>query len=249
MEFRNDYEDLGRAAAYDQLQFANTYQLAFRDLPTLYSNHVAGDRALDFGCGTGRSTRFLKHLGFDVIGVDISTEMVAVARRNDPGEDYRVIEDGGFGTLPCGTFDLIQSAFTFDNIPGREHKIRLFRELGRLLTPMGRLVNIVSTPEMYLHEWVTFTTRDYPENRNARCGDVVHIRTVDYSDPRPVADILWTDAGYRDVYHQARLECLRYELPLARGDEGIDWVTENEVAPWAIYVLGRLEIESDRYGP
>jgi len=54
------------------LSDANTYYLAFRDLPEILSAHVTGPRALDFGCGTGRSTRILRKLGFDVTGVDVS---------------------------------------------------------------------------------------------------------------------------------------------------------------------------------
>jgi hypothetical protein len=98
-------------------------------------------------------------------------------------------------------------------------------------------VNVVSTPEIYTHEWVTFTTRDFPENLTARCGDVVRIVTTDYSDRRPVDDILWPDADYRRVYAEAGLDVERVERPLATGDEGVAWVSETTVAPWTIYLL------------
>ena len=86
---------------------------------------------------------------------------------------------------------------------------------------------------------MTFSTRDFPDNRLARCGDVVRIITTDYSDGRPVDDILWPDEDYRSVYRAAGLTPLVYVRPLARGDEGIDWVSEQRVAPWAVYVLER----------
>ena len=57
MEFYNIYEDSRRASAYDQLDLGGTYHIAFRDLPALLREHVAGDRAVDFGCGTGRRRR------------------------------------------------------------------------------------------------------------------------------------------------------------------------------------------------
>ncbi len=237
MDFRNTYEDGRRAAAYDELGYGGTYHLAFRDLPDLLGEHVMGNRAVDFGCGTGRSTRFLQTLGFQTVGLDISAEMVDIARARDPRGDYRVIRDGDFSSLTEGSTDLVQSAFTFDNIPGRERKVHLFAGLGKLLRPRGRLVSIVSTPEMYTREWVTFSTRDYPENASARCGDVVRIVTTDYSDGRPVDDILWPDEDYRAVFREAGLEPERVERPLAKGDEGIPWVSETQFAPWAIYVL------------
>jgi len=242
--FQNSYADTLRAAAYDELEFAGTYRLAFRDLPTLLCAHVRGNQAIDFGCGTGRSTRLLQDLGYRTVGVDVSQQMVDVARQRDPSGDYRVIDDGDFSSLPQGSFDLALSAFTFDNIPGPEWKTQLFAGLRRLLKPNGHLVNIVSTPEIYLHEWVTFTTRDFPENAKARCGEVVRIITKDYSDRRPVEDILWPDENYRMTFREAGFALERKETPLARGDESVSWVNETVVAPWAIYVLRPLDIVS-----
>jgi len=65
-EFENTYNDRTRADSYSRLGFPNTYYLAYRDLPAIISAHVTGNKAMDFGCGTGRSTRFLKQLGFDL---------------------------------------------------------------------------------------------------------------------------------------------------------------------------------------
>ena len=67
--FYNVYDDEQRANVYAELGFPSTYYLAFRDLPTIFTEHVRGRRALDFGCGTGRSTRFLRGLGFEVFGL------------------------------------------------------------------------------------------------------------------------------------------------------------------------------------
>ena len=96
MKSVNCYHDADRASAYATLEFANTYHLAFRDLPKVLSRHVTGTRRLDFGCGTGRSTRFLRKLGFQVTGVDISQDMLRIARATDPSGDYRVVPDDNF---------------------------------------------------------------------------------------------------------------------------------------------------------
>ena len=56
--FRNVYEDTVRAEAYSRLEFPGTYFLAYRDLPAILGCHVAGRRAVDFGCGAGRSRSF-----------------------------------------------------------------------------------------------------------------------------------------------------------------------------------------------
>ena len=238
MDFTNCYSDALRAETYSQLEFANTYYLAYRDLPAIFREHIHGTRALDFGCGTGRSTRFIKKLGFDAVGVDIAPEMIAKARELDPAGDYRLVRDSDLSGFQTGHYDLILSAFTFDNIPGFQAKARLFRDLGRMLNETGKIVSVVSSPEIYIHEWASFSTRDFPENRSARSGDTVKIITTDLADRRPVEDILWTDESYREVYAEAGLTLAAKYSPLATGDEPYKWINETAIAPWTIYVAG-----------
>lgn len=235
--FSNVYADPTRANAYARLDFPGTYWLAFRDLPSLLARHVRGTRALDFGCGTGRSTRFLRGLGFDVVGVDIAEEMLVRACRADPEGDYRRVEPGDLTPIASERFDLILCAFTFDNVtPTLKHG--LFRDLGGLLTEGGRIVNLVSAEDIYVHEWASFSTKDFPENRHARPGDVVRIVMLDVQDRRPVEDVFWPDEAYQDVYRDAGLTVVETHRPLGRAAEPYAWVTETEVSPWAIWVLG-----------
>ena len=239
-EFSNVYEDAQRAEAYARLEFPGTYYLAYRDLPAIISRHVTGSKALDFGCGTGRSTRFLKQLGFDAVGCDIALDMLAEANAIDPRGDYRLTEEESLASLDGEAFDLILAVSTFDNIPTAEKKVGLLRELGRRLTACGRIVNLVSAPEIYLHEWASFTTRDFPENRNAKSGDKVRIIITDIDDKRPVEDVVWADDAYREVYRLAGLEVLEMHKPLGEASEPYEWVSETEIAPWVIYVLKNL---------
>jgi len=236
-DFSNVYDDHARSEAYAKLEFPGTYYLAFRDLPAIIGEPVPGGKALDFGCGTGRSTRFLRGLGFDVVGVDISEPMLARARERDPNGEYRLVPDGDLGGLESGAFDLVLSAFTFDNIPTREKKVALFRSLRRSLRPGGRIVSLVSSPDIYVNEWASFSTKDYPQNRDARCGDKVLIVMLDVEDRRPVEDIVWTHEGYRDVYERAGLTAIETRRPLAKEADEYAWVNETAIAPWVIYVL------------
>jgi SAM-dependent methyltransferase len=236
VEFVNSYEDGSRAEAYATLEFANTYYLAYRDLPALAARYVTGTRALDFGCGTGRSTRFLRNLGFHVVGVDIAADMLAIARTRDPRGDYRLVPGDDFRSLDVASFDLVLSAFTFDNIPAAA-KGRIFGDLAKLLTPRGTLISVVSSPEIYTHEWASFTTKAFPGNATARDGDIVRTIFTDHHDRRPVEDVFCTDASYRALAAAAGLRVVQMDKPLARGDEPYHWVNETKVAPWVVYVL------------
>jgi len=235
----NFYEDARYAEAYSKLEFPGTYYLAYRDLPEIISRHGSGKRALDFGCGAGRSSRFLQRLGFHVTGVDVSSEMLEKARSQDPSGDYRHIQDGNLTELPAAAFDLVLSAFTFDNIPDMEHKIQLLKNLSRILHSAGCMINLVSSPEIYIHEWESFSTRDFPENKNAKSGDPVKILNRAIQDSRPVTDILMTDEAYGDVYRKSGMMIVEICKPLARRDEPFEWVNETVISPWVIYVLKR----------
>jgi ubiquinone/menaquinone biosynthesis C-methylase UbiE len=151
MKFSNVYEDAKRAESYARLEFPGTYYLAHRDLPQIIFEYAKGEKALDFGGGTGRFTRFLKKLGFDAVGIDISKDMLKKAMEIDPEGDYRLVEDGDFGGFSDGTFDLALSAFTFGNIPTMGKKVKNFREIRRPLKSRGIMVNLVSSPEIYVH--------------------------------------------------------------------------------------------------
>jgi ubiquinone/menaquinone biosynthesis C-methylase UbiE len=219
MEFFNAYEDAKRAEAYAKLEFPGTTYLAYRDLPAIIFEHIKGRKAIDFGCGTGRSTRYLQKLGFDTIGVDIAENMLKKAKETDPKGDYRLVEDGNLSQFKDNAYDLALSVFTFDNIPTMEKKVRNFRELRRLLKNEGRIVNLVSSPEIYIHEWASFSTKDFPENKHAKSGDDVRIIQTDLEDKRPVVDVIWTDECYQKTFEKAGLELVKTYKPLAKENE------------------------------
>jgi len=239
--FGNVYEDEQRARAYATLAFPGTYYLAFRDLPALVRRYNHGSRALDFGCGTGRSTRFLRNLGLNVTGADISQAMLDQARALDPSGEYHLVLDDIAGEFPPGSFDLILAAFTFDNMPN-DAKTDALSGLRILLSPNGCLVLIASSPAIYVNEWASFSTRAFSENRYACDGDRVRIIMLDVPDRRPVEDVFCTDAHYRRLFENAGLRVLDVHSPLATGKETTRWVSETKTAAWTIYVLGSVTL-------
>ena len=237
MDFFNVYEDAERAESYSKLEFPGTYYLAYRDIPGILHKHVNGKKAMDFGCGTGRSTRFIKNLGFDVIGVDISADMIKMAKEYDASGDYRLIKEDQLAQFKKNHFDLILSVFTFDNIPNVENRQKLLKVLRSLLDGEGRLVLVDSTPEIYLNEWSSFSTKNFPENREAKSGDKVKIIMTDVEDKRPVEDIIWFDEDYRELFKKTGLGLVESHKPLGKDDEPYRWVNETRIAPWIIYIL------------
>jgi ubiquinone/menaquinone biosynthesis C-methylase UbiE len=92
--------------------------------------------ALDAACGTGRHAEYLASLGHQVIGVDGSAEMLAVARGKIPGGEFR---QGDLSQLPVPDrhVDLVVCALALMHVRDLGP---VLAEFVRVLRPGGHLV-------------------------------------------------------------------------------------------------------------
>jgi SAM-dependent methyltransferase len=99
-------------------------------------------RALEIGCGPGRlMLPMTRHFG-EVQGVDISEEMVALARErlsHLPSAHAQVISGDDLGMFSDCYFDFVYSYIVFQHIPLREIVLNYLREAQRVLKPSGVL--------------------------------------------------------------------------------------------------------------
>ena len=105
-------------------------------------------RALDFGCGVGRVTRALATRFGEVVGLDISPEMVRLAKaynEDRPGCTFAVNTSDRIAQ-PTGAFDFVYSRLVLQHIPPGLAS-GYVAELVRVLSPCGLLVFQLPTPE------------------------------------------------------------------------------------------------------
>lgn len=130
--------DWGRTSA-DYAEWRPDYPREFYDRLAAHRVGLPGQRILDLGTGVGFLARNFARRGAHVVGIDLSAEQIAEARRRAAGEgvplDFLVApaEDTG---LAAATFDAVTASqcwLYFD----RE---RAIREVRRLLRPGGVLV-------------------------------------------------------------------------------------------------------------
>ena len=93
-------------------------------------------RVLDAACGTGRHTAYLVERGHTVTGLDVSPDMLAVARERVP--DTRLVE-APLASLPFedGEFDAAVCALALSHVPDPAESIA---ELARVVGPGGPLI-------------------------------------------------------------------------------------------------------------
>jgi len=109
---------------------------------------AAHERVVDLGCGTGILAGALLDEGYRVLGVDLSADMLSLARDTAPGADF---VQGSFVDVdlpPCGAVVSVGQClgYAFDQRVGETQLLRLFERAWRALRPGGLLLFDLNAP-------------------------------------------------------------------------------------------------------
>jgi demethylmenaquinone methyltransferase/2-methoxy-6-polyprenyl-1,4-benzoquinol methylase len=161
-----------------------------------------GMRALDLCTGTGDVARSLRRVGVEVVGLDASEEMLAVARAREDGIEY-IHGDALALPFPDGSFDAVTIAFGNRNVASLQ---RLYAEMRRVAKPGGRVVSLeINRPSSPLLASLFFTYFTRVPGLLARlCGvdpaayAYLAASVRQYPDIATVTGIM-TEAGLREI--------------------------------------------------
>lgn len=131
------------ARSYDQ-QLADSHLLRI-DQQFTDQHFPAPGRLLDLGCGTGRLLAHAAQRGCWCLGVDLSHEMLRVAREKVAAVPHachfiraNIVE---LDAIEGGSFDYAACLFsTLGMVIGHEHRLRVLQHVHRLLRPGGVFV-------------------------------------------------------------------------------------------------------------
>lgn len=142
------------SSVYDILTENVEYErIADKICSLLTRNGINGGLLLDLGCGTGTLSFLLENKGYDVIGVDPSEDMLAVANEKKYDENSSAIflcqsgeELDLYGTIDCAVcvLDTVNHMEALEKIKETFSKVSLFMNMG------GIFIFDINTP--YKHE-------------------------------------------------------------------------------------------------
>ena len=182
------------AAEHERLDRAmESYEEAFIAASDLRSDSAV----LDVGCGTGQTTRHAARVATagTVLGVDLSSQMIAVARRLTAEEGVSHVSfeqaDAQIHPFPDGGFDRVISRtgamFFGDRVSG-------FTNLNRALAPGGRMTLLVWQP-LSSNEWIREISTAFLAGREPRTPPADAPSPFALSDPAYVRTLL-TGVGF-----------------------------------------------------
>ena len=103
-----------------------------------FAERVRGGEVLEVGCGSGRIADHLYRLGLDISGIDLSSNMIEVARREFPHLRFRVESMESLEAADRSTVGIVAWYSIIHTPP--EKLPAVFAEMNRVLVPGGTLL-------------------------------------------------------------------------------------------------------------
>lgn len=219
-------------------RYSATASMAIRKALMQTMLHVIGDikgkAVLDLACGSGMYTRLLKQQGAGkVVGVDISSEMLALAKEEESlaplGIEYH---QGDATSLGCiDKFDLVTASFLLHYAPNQEQLLRMLQTIRANLRPGGHFVTANLN--------VRLTEGELSRNL-AKYGFALRPQGSPLLDGTPVIVTLYLEQG-PIAFETYYLSKAVYDRAFAAaGLEGVNWDH-----PWRFSFLANASLGSD----
>jgi SAM-dependent methyltransferase len=215
-----------------QRNLEGTDGLVFRNLPDLLPFSERGEPALDLGCGTGRSARFLAEMGYKVSGVDRNPMTLRTALSLGGPVRYKLAEASSL-PLRDASFNLVFSSWMLTEQSSANEIIAILREAKRVLRPGGALVVVTNTADFYTGSWVSNEVV-FPQNSSPLySGQPVKVRLRETG--QILNDYFWSDLDYKKFFQAAGFNVHEAHRPLASSNESGIWRDEVHRPPYVIY--------------
>lgn len=104
---------------------------------------------LDMGCGTGAITRYLNEQHYDMIGIDISDEMLAIAREKSPSDILYLLQDMRSFELYGTVRAAVSICDSMNYILDEDDLYQVFKLVNNYLDPGGIFIFDLNTEYKY----------------------------------------------------------------------------------------------------
>lgn len=128
---------------YDTIahQYASQYDVAessdLKFVDKFLDQLPRGSNILDVGCGDGRDTKYMIEKGFIVTGIDLSEQLLAIARKRSPKSNFQQMDIRDL-SFKDNTFDGLISSFSLIHVQKNEI-LKTMKGFQRVLKSGGKV--------------------------------------------------------------------------------------------------------------
>jgi len=230
-----DYDDI--AQRYDILEQSDVtlWYIGYQNLLGRLEP-VLNKKILDYGCGSGAFCRYLRDSRADVTGVDLSGNMINVARINDSkGIAYYQITSGNLDFLPANSFDFVVLNFILCTISTRREIVMILNSIRRVLKNNGSVAIMNSNwDKSNGREFISFRL-EYTAGLYSGKAVTAVIKT---GPPIYLTDFFWSIKDYCRLLTKSGFKNFIISEPLAGGSP-LPWIDEIVYPPY--YIINAIK--------
>ena len=167
-------------------------------LKAFIAENIGKGKLIDLGCGPGQTTKFLFDNGFtDIIGADISTEMISVAKQANPNLNFEEADILNL-TYPDNSFGAAIAFYSIVHF--NYHQVETaFKEIKRVLVNNGALLFAFHIGDSIVH---LNNFLDHEVAIDFYFFEVAKIKDILAESGFEIVDII-VRQPYKDIEHQS----------------------------------------------
>jgi SAM-dependent methyltransferase len=215
----------------------------------LFDRYVrSGDRVLDLGVGSGRTTAALvaRATPGTYLGIDVAPSMVEAARQMHPGVDLRLGDAADLQAVADGSVDVAVFSYNgLDYVHPYGDRVRCLRELHRVVRPGGTVL-VGGHEARALLRWLPDARGRLPRRIAASA-----VASLTLGRAALASRALWQGAGYRADVARGLVTYTSSRRRLRREVEGLGFAVLESLpaqhpahppavlVPWWLHALRR----------
>ncbi|HEY9889907.1 MAG TPA: class I SAM-dependent methyltransferase, partial [Candidatus Obscuribacterales bacterium] len=161
-------------------------------LEILAQNNIRDGLIVDLGCGSGLSALELTKAHFQIVGVDISESLIAIARTRVPSAEFRVESLFKIDIPSCSAVISIGEClnYLFDDGNSCQTLIQLFERIYNALVPGGVFVFDIAEPGQVIEgnrvksftegkDWIVLVEKEEDQEKSVLRRRIITLRKID----------------------------------------------------------------------
>lgn len=212
---------------FKDADISGTTVLAFRDLEKLSNLYgIDNSEALDFGCGCGRSTKFLSSFCSNISGTDVCQESLDIARNRLINVNF-FINDSECGAYGGSPYSAIYSIFVVCHFQSMDILRKELKKSFNSLKSGGGLIIVNGTKNLFCREYSTVKCISGKPN-----GHGARMKVLLKNSGCIVDDFFWDEYIVKEVSEQVGFVCSGIHYPTPSDDEHCNYKDELKYPPY-----------------